>query len=36
MEQDEEVICAISKDGNISNQYLATQKDLKKIVTAKL
>ena len=25
MEQDEQVICTISKDNNISNQYLATQ-----------
>ena len=24
MEQDEQVICTISKDSNISNQYLAT------------
>ena len=25
MEQDEQVICTISKDSNISNQYLAAQ-----------
>ena len=25
MEQDEEVICTISRDNNISNKYLSTQ-----------
>ena len=29
MEQDEEVICTISKDSNINNQYLASQKERK-------
>ena len=30
MEQDEEHICTISKHSNISNQYLASQKEIIK------
>ena len=30
MEQDEEVICKISKDSDINNQYLVVQKEITK------